>query len=260
SVPEEYTIAFPYGIPLDLIIDGSPVEVFVDGWMNEYAGFDTLVVSCGNDSVEMDVEAFSICPLYINIADENYLYVQMSEMNDCSEIYVYRLSAGDSGEGAAEFVGSIYADWFSWVDDAEDGGDYISIEYPLINPYNFCLTSHTDVLSTARGFKYYRVGDDGMPETDDEYYLLTDQYVLTLERSLTVERITDDFESDGEMTLSAGTQLTYMATDGEGVCILQLPNGTYVRLFVEHDYDNYDAPTVDGISIFDLFTGLVFAG
>lgn len=126
---------------------------------------------------------------------------------------------------------------------------YTSAEMIFTNPDEFEMETIVDVLGTLIGKKTYCVEDYwGVPESREEYYLLTDcENVLTLKKNLEV-MIDDEYE-----TINSGEELSYLKTDGERYIYMLLEDGRECLIEVEDRYINGEHET-------DYFDGIEYAG
>ena len=144
--------------------------------------FDSLCVSYNDSQTFEDVFAYSVEPVLFHTSDgKSYLYSQELLENSYKRITVYRFAGGK-----AEKVG-IFAGGFGRGVSESDVFGLLPTD-----PDRFVIESETELLSTAVGRRIFRIGADGMPETDDELYTLAQPVALTLLHSLNVKTLGAD--------------------------------------------------------------------
>ncbi len=252
EAPENYVVSFPRGVNTYAELGGEICSVFVSGMKNEYGLFDTLFIGFGTFSFEEPAEAFEFEPMLVHYNGGDYIYVQTTGYNDWRGISVFRL-----GAAGIKKLGDLNASLFHWDTDTEDDGAYSRFEEPITDPEGFMLSTRTGLLSTADGYRFYWIGESGMPVSEDTKYILTDRYEFTLLRELEVTRIGTAGEDLGTVVLGEGEKLTYVATNDTDYAEFQLIDGSVVGVMV--DVRNGEK-TIGGVSVFDIFEGMRFAG
>ncbi|MBQ5487944.1 MAG: hypothetical protein IIT70_03695 [Clostridia bacterium] len=250
ACPRSYSVAFPWGLSTYFEVGGKVSPLFVTGYASDDGwSFERIGVYFDEDSImEENNEALDLAPLYIHVNGCDYLYVEATCMNDYQMIYAYDLS-----DGAVTKCGEVHAGWYNYYVDAEDDEDYHFYTQPMPDPESFLLTSRTDVLSTVDGYKLYSIGENGLPESENEWFRLDRQLVFTLLRDLEVTN------ADGSKeTVKAGEKVIYVATDDERTAVLC--QAETPEWYVTVNTLDGVGPAIDGVSIFDIFEGLEFAG
>lgn len=234
---------------VDLNNDSKIDKVQITSEENEYdmMGYKISV----NDTVTSgEFEYYNVDAYLLKAEDEQwYLYVQGVSENDYRTIDVYHIDVA-----GIEKVDSVNAGWYSvMLSEIDRYGEQI-----LTDPGAFKLDTRTDYLSTATAYKSYKIGKDGMPITDDSWYQLQNEWILTLKQPVDAELVD---ESTGEVkekvSLKKGEQVQYVRTDDETMADLRRSDGTIVRVAV--DTENWPR-TIDGIDIETIFDGIIFAG
>ena len=188
---------------------------------------------------------------YVHTPDgRSYIYVIVGELNDFYSMFVFDVSDGNiKNTGRMHFT---YPEW-----GFED--DNSCKTYFLYDPDRFCLGDRFSIICTFTGSKYYHVGDDGMPVTDDK------EYIITSTVAFKPIKCVKDFEctfidEDGKTstdTVRSGETFELLKTDGESYIIAKISDGRLVKL----DIDGQGMEMkVNGINAEDLFEALMYAG
>lgn len=252
EIPEEYALPMQESQTqyVDLNGDGALEEIYMymydspDGY--GYGSQLNIYVN-GNETTHYTMEQSWFDTAYLmKLSDGTYyLYVNIDEIDDVSEILVFYLG----GRGAVyenSYGGSM--------------GNRI-----FVTPGHFKLISHLDVLSTYSGYKYYHVGNDGLPEPDDKAYTIIHYtYENEPERSLTAKIPVPVWiiQADGSTAaapeqLPAGTRFYFRKTDGHSYVEMELEDGRHCQVRV--DISSWPR-TVNGVDENDCFDGIMYAG
>lgn len=236
-------------------IDGDGVEEEINIFAFEGDDFDTLNIVFGIDdySYYMDnVEGFDIKSFIIHLVDgTEYLMIDISGMNDNHRTMI--ISLNDDGytitdENQAGLLRIV-------LDNSADScviGDIVPSQ-----PTNIMLGSHIDLLSSYIGRKTYYVQNDGTFGTYADFYDVTADYILTSVADIEAYDIDEYGQATGTVTtLPSGSNMCILATDGESYVDVSV-NASKYRLFIDAvDYEQ----KINGVSIFDLFEMIYFAG
>ena len=248
---DEYSIALPSfsSISVDLEGDGEAEEISVSSSKDEYY-YEDVSVTVGGEAVSEDAYFYDFDSYLLHTKRGDYIYVDTTSDNDYHTVYVFEIE-----DHTPRFVGS---------QDAGIAGSFEEsdafLRGVLTDSSAFCLSTKIDLLSTYHGVKTYRVGGDGMPETEDEYYEVEVYYTLKAAKPFSLEVLSDDLEPTGETEeIPVGRELTIIRSDGETVVDLCDEDGKYYRAEVYLDDSDY-WQTIDGESIEDLFEMTYFAG
>lgn len=170
----------------------------------------------------------------IRRGEEVYCLVELDMASDDYITYVFRLTNGVIDE-VAEVSGAI------------DAGN--------VNTHEVLIESWVNMFGTYGGVKTYRFDEEkGFCTEDQEYRLLGNERVLTTTADLTV--MLEEMES----TLPAGSHIVLNATDGETYVKFTIQEtGQTGSLQVEHNREEY-LVMVNGISEYDCFEMLPYAG
>ncbi len=199
-----------------------------DGAM-ENAGRVSIGVNCGNNScTRSDLYYFDMKGLMMHTADgRNYLYLDLTSENDYHSIHVFDLS-----HEAPFWAGSMDAG-LAWQWD--EASDLVSTVIPM-DPESFRLETRMQMLSTYGGYRTYHLDENGMPDTEDPYYIANGSGIkLKTVRDLPVTLIEADSPEDvgtqtGNGIVGAGEELTIWRTDGKEVVDLKKTDGSIVRV------------------------------
>ena len=171
----------------------------------------------------------------IQRGDEVYCLIEADMASDDYVTYVYRLT-----EGVIEEITQLGA----------------AIDQGNVNSENVVMESWVYMLGTYGGVKTYHFDDNGEFVTDDTEYLLhKNTYALTTTVDLPVTL------EDAESTLPAGSHIVLTATDGETYVKFTIQEtGQTGVLNVERNETDYYKLTIDGMSEYECFEDLPYAG
>lgn len=194
-------------------------------------------------------DIYEVEPYFIHANGRDLLYLDALSDNDCRILLAYSFEGG-----SVVPIGYFSGAWRS-SDDASLVGDYSRMVTPIVDPESFALSSQTEIMGTAYGSRNYRIGGDGMPESEDKYYIIDSEDIeFTLKQPLELHYVTEEGDMDvSTILLDAGSTLVYFRTDGERFADLELENGQFVRAVI-------DGGCIDSVPIGEIFDGIVFAG
>lgn len=260
----------PYeDISLDFDQDGEEeiLRVFYEQVINEeynYPESVTGVVTIIKDGKENSVtESVGLEYLgsYLMQSEDGgyYLYMESSWENDWHTISVF-----DLNQGVPIFLGT-----------ADVGGFY---DMTPFDAGDFYVSKILNIMGTWSGFQKCRVGKDGFPEPLQEDYTIwrvkeTELFDcepgegeiygdITLRQELELySYINPEKPEAGAMkVIPSGTKLTPYRTDGETWMTFRTGEGSYIDVFYDAaDSDTWER-TIHGISEYDLFDGMLYAG
>lgn len=233
----------------DIDKDGEQEKITFGAEYGEYGLIEKHSIMIDGNEFQSECYGYSMEPVFIHTEEgKNYIYIQMLEENDFRVLYVY-----DLHEGLIEKVGEVNAGWYY---EYESDSPYIVRKTVFSDPNHFRLATRTDSLSSVEGYKNYKVGADGMPQTEDAlYYVENAKIDLTFLQD--VKATVLDSDTGAEMVVKTGTKGRYIRTDNEKIADLCLEDGTEIRLEIECS----EWPrTINGIDIEEIFEGLLFAG
>lgn len=211
-----------------------------------YDGFE--LIWNGQTYAEKDWYTYELTPYWVRLtADggQSFLYMETLSDNDYRTLSVYALT----GEGVKP-VGDLPGTGFHSALMGETGWQEV-----FNDPARFTLDTRIDLLGTMTGTRVCRTQPgDGLPRAEtDSYALPADFPPLVTKRALEVTRLPDGKET----RLPAGTQLSFLRTDGESYVELRTADGQDCRLDVARGDTEW---TVNGVSEWDCFEELRYAG
>lgn len=247
-VPEEYAVSLKNYTTVyeDTDGDGSPEEISVSAYDAQDGYRQTIHIYIDETSTEYNSRGWFDEAYLIHQKDGSlYLYVYVSAENDEGIIHIFRLS----GESAV------------FVEDAHGylGGSMME------NPGCFRVYDGLDALSTYSGYRDCRVGDGGRLEAlDDVYTIEMYTYGDEPERHLTAKipvpawMISEDGSvAETPEQLPAGTRLYFRRTDNRTFVEMELEDGR--RCQIRGEFATWPK-TINGISEYDCFDGIMYAG
>lgn len=214
-----------------------------------------LVLVNGDNSAEFDDYYSKDTDYYTAnhfVMDDGREYIHISTEfgNDFYDTHIF-----DITDGGSEYVG-VSGYTAVWIDsDTEYGGPKV-----FSCADNFIIVDRSGALGTFTYYNYYSIGDDGMPQADPKTCVITDVCTedIVSAKSVEMEKLDGDREPTGEMiSVKSGTSFTIVSTDGSSYVDLLSSDGQYLRLYI--DDIGYEG-TVDGVSIQEIFPGLVYVG
>ncbi|MBQ9885546.1 MAG: DUF3298 domain-containing protein [Lachnospiraceae bacterium] len=198
---------------------------------------------------EDEVYSYKIDPILVHSENGNYLYVENAFDDDIHQITVYDMNAA--------YPTRVDAISCSMHDITEEDSDENTVQV-LTNPKDFILDSKTDLLSTKTGYKYYNVGNNGMPVSDALWYRFDDYLLFEVLKPLEVTIVSDKTGDEiGDAQISDGFKVQYYRTDDKSFADFLLPDGRIGRVPVEvKDWEKY----IYGEKAEEYFDGMSFAG
>lgn len=258
SIKEEYVPASDAGCfvgvqlytdqEIDLNGDNDTETVSIYGNMGEYE-YESLVVVIDGEEQKIDnFYCFSFSPFYVRTpGGRSYLYIYYTSDNDYTDYDIYEITGSEIREvdtknlsfsNASVMVGD---EWYRYVP---------------VDTRNLYFNSRFDILSTYWAGKHYHLSENGIPESEDEYYILSsDSFELVSVKDIDCH-VPD---TDEVITVPAGSTFRLYRTDGDSVVDAYLKDGTLVRLEVVLDEENYTR-SIGGVDINELFEQLYYAG
>lgn len=209
-----------YGQDIRIYIDATSTEYTSRGWFNEAFLVHQKDGSC-------------------------YLYVSVSAESDEGIIHIFRLS----GESAV------------FQEDVHGNFEGIMME----NPERFRLYDNLDALSSYRGYRDCCVSNGGRLEVLDDVYTIElytygdePEQCLTAKIPVPAWMISEDGSVAGTPEqLPAGTRLYFRRTDNRTFVEMELEDGR--RCQIRGEFTTWPK-TINGISEYDCFDGIMYAG
>lgn len=247
--PTNYALPFTDGkcLNLDLNADGKSDEIAVEQvYSKDGTEIEKLIISVNGKEYTANTPMLECTPYLVNIASARYyLIVSAQNLTGYGYLGVYKLD-----RSGATLVGMMYETSFY----AAAYADECPGEPLLTNPDSFPLGTRQRYLGTLTGLKTYSVGADGMPVTENDYYTLSGATPLTLKSQLVTATI--DASGSGTfaaVTLTPGTVMSFLRSDGAGAVDMVTDDGVYCRLYVS---GSPGAQYVNGMAAENVFDGI----
>lgn len=230
QLPDRYAYRIPTEIPfyVDINGDGTTDSLIVHGDITEYDMIETIDVRVNDTSTTFESWSYDILPYLVHTEDNrNYLYLDTLHDNDYHSISVVDLNG----------TSPVYV-------DTMEGGLHNGI---FCNPELFTIETRLDLLSTYSGIRSYSLGDNGMPEVQQDAYEIVNNITLTAKKDLKLK--------DGKIT--AGSKCRLLRTDGKTWVEVELEDGSTRTIEVEH---NGWPQMIQGEEAENYFDDMIFAG
>ena len=231
-----------YDDAADVTGDGVADALSVSAYVPEGESESECTVSV-NDVEAVPTEYGSFDSAWVLYGENGriWCYVQLFGDNDWPIIAVFELTGGTP----------VYVTDLSPMILREPGG----------STENFVMSTRMEFLGSYSGWKDYRLGEDGLPEANTDFYTLygygTDNSVTVKTEIPATVSAQPDITDGTETTLAVGTVLHPVRTDGESWMVFRMDDGGYCRVQVEGE-PFYG--TINGINEFDCFEGLFYVG
>ena len=205
----------------------------------------------GENILDYEVYAYEYRAYLVTKAEKHYLFVEATADNDYDVLYVFDLSQDRITEPLVQMNAG-----FATVPVPTDTTDYSFVEEIFNNPAEIRLSSRLDVFRTMSGTRCYTFDADAktlVPQTD--FYLLNEtQTPLVAKLPVEVTMLSDQSKE----TVPAGTEFTFLRSDGKTYVEFRLPDGRECRVTRE---ESFGWPyTVNGVPEEDVFEGILYAG
>ncbi|MBQ9733857.1 MAG: DUF3298 domain-containing protein, partial [Clostridia bacterium] len=224
------------------------VSVWI-GYSEDFYG-GNIVIGLNGDEYEGDY-AFETDSYLVHDGEGGwYLYVIGTQENDYRTLYIY-----DIGGGRTKYIGELSCAGMPgvWFDDMGNYGEYYKAV--LTDPGDFTLSTRMNLLGTYSAFKdYYLDTASGMPRSDNEYYSIHAETASIVSKIGLEVAIIPDMK---HTIISAGTEFSFLRTDGESWVEMRLDDGRECRIELELS-DWYC--TIGGVSEWECFEQLYYAG
>ncbi len=289
-VPENYVIPMNQNIPRCVDTNGDGERELVEiqyepvEYAGEYSGQYDWQITAGDRSVIVPDSCYSEKSYLVRANDQYYLYIFECSDND------YRLLATvdlknmfyDQDKTFNAGTGMIAYDWR----ETEDVYASWDMGYGFTDPENFELETRLDMLSTITAKRQYRIGRDGYPVNNDEWYQINPGIVLQTKQDVVCDQVDKNGRKTAETTLGKSTYVILVRTDGETwVDVQEIDESEIVKeeygeeygdlcmMYAEDAKPDYDRAiyrisvncmeyprTVNGIEEDQVFSGIMYAG
>ena len=262
NVPEKYITEIPARAEQPYLLSDGRTLAVSPIWNSEYEDwFEIMQVTLGDSTEEFDFSGISISRIYQMHLQEagDFLYVVCDDYNGWATTVIYNIngaapvcvgSRSEGVEGFTEYEGD-YGD--------EESTGYTTREI-LTDPMHFMMGTPIHLLSSYFGYRSCEAGEDGMPVPTEYWYMPSVNRTLTLLQDLEVDVTTEDGETTGKLQLKKDDQVTICGANPEDRrVLLYIEDGTLISVQCIYD-ETIWRETVNGISIDDLFDGMMFAG
>lgn len=259
DVPASYAIQLsPYEeYTMDIDGDGELDTVRISTFFPTiYDNVDTITFVINGQPTDVKDEelyAFQISTFLIKApSGKVYAYLECIGMNDYATLNIFEIKKDGIGKRAEVDLGISDP---SYVYDVSDG--YKWIQGIILNPNDMRLEHRTDVFGTSHISKKYKVGEDGLPVTDDEVYLFDSRLDYTAKKEMKLKVVDEEGNETDDYDLKAGDHVYAYRTDGETFVDAKLADGRIVRFNLTTKEWPY---LIDGIDIEEIFEDVIFAG
>lgn len=219
-------------------IDGDESADEIDicfGYTDDYSTIENIYLMAGdNSSDSFDYFAnpgdADVTGYYVVTSDgKKLVYLVANTESDYQTLYGFDLTSGSPVKlDEQEYKRSVF--------DYDADGGYC--EMLLVDPDRMPLCSEFDLLASFTGLRYYHVGSDGMPASDDTYYYVVldaSQGELVAKTDLECQIVSSDDSAtlSGESgVIKKGETFRIYRTDGESALDVWMPDGNLGRLTI----------------------------
>ncbi len=261
----------------DVYNNGLPVQIRVEtekdetAWENGYATSAVKIVLTDAYSVRA-AESFpdynyGMNSYYVKHGKRHFLYVFTSYEDDTTVLTVYELTNGEIKQnGRLQGCPGTYVAESDYFEDArlrdypyEDMSGSYTENSILTDPENMYLGSRVEALSTCSAGRSYRIGAEGVPESDELYKIFhySDTYYLTARKPISARETDAEGQQTGRsVTIPAGEKLRFHMTDDESLVIFECESGQYAEVSVKLD----DWPQLlNGEDVKTVLDGVMYA-
>ena len=265
ELPDHYAERIALNIPyyLDLGRDGEEDRIIISSEVDEYDTYTKDVISVNGSEQEFDTYHYGMEAFCLYLDDDTYLYLYKAIDNDYGCLTIYRLTA-DGAELLGEESYDLYEEELTKISEEEDEEDEADVEYithriQLTDPDDYRMSVILQQLSSTLASDYFATGSDGLPVRQNPYWTIEGDWQFTTLSEVTGKLVESGQgeATDQEVTIPAGSRVTYIFSDGKYLADLELEDGTFVR--IELDADTWPA-AIDGTPIEEIFDGVIFAG
>lgn len=255
TAPEQGSVSeVTFYSPMELTGTNGVKDVLVVGQFREEGDDYHLKLEIeknGKNILAYDVYAYEYKAYVATVSEKNYLFVEATADNDYDVLYVIDLSQDRITDPLVQMNAG-----FATVPIPTSAAGYSFVEEIFNNPAEIRLSSRLDVFRTMSGTRCYTFDADAktlVPQTD--FYLLNEtQTPLVAKLPVEVTMLSDQSKE----TVPAGTEFTFLRSDGKTYVEFRLPDGRECRVTRE---ESFGWPyTVNGVPEEDVFEGILYAG
>ncbi|MBR5949784.1 MAG: hypothetical protein IKZ82_14250 [Clostridia bacterium] len=243
---ENHASAFPLDFDYRTLIEGKSSLINISASFDEEHQLRIQYNGAVHESELTGV--YEVKPLLVRSNGRDLLYLDMLSDNDQRLLSIYSLE-----DDAIVHLGEFHCTWgYSYESTADS---MTRLVQSMVDPEAFTLYSETVLLGSAYGEKMYFVGEDGMPQSEDKYFIIiSPDLEFELKQPLELHLVTEAGDMDvSTVSLDAGSILTYYRTDNERFADLSLDDGRFVRAVI-------DDGCIDSIPLDEIFGGIVYFG
>ena len=246
EVPGAYSVPLVDGqcLNFDLDLNGASDRISVYDTYNEKLGYsDVLTISInGNETTtKTGLRGYECYVIHAGLG-RNYLLINGENLSDYGYVNVFRID-----RTGASFVGGLYD---TSLQCAGRSG-YCEGKPILTDPESFMLGSKCTLIREQPGVKTYHIGADGMPISDEGYFLLDPTVVVTSKNEISTVSIDPATGSgnQGAVKIPAKTEFYFWRTDAVSCVDMKTSTGVCCRLFVNKGNTQF----VNGTNVNDIF-------
>lgn len=237
----------------DVTGDGKLDEIIFSAYTSNDGDLGCVSIYINGKPFDTEGYFYDAKPVFVHsTSGKNYILVEVLTDNDHMQLQTFSVS------DVAEYIGNCDAGFRKVY---HEGGELLVTRDLLTNPENFCLQTTTQHLSTVSGYKKYSIGNNGLPASDEEYFMFDEEKAPTFRLLQDIETESYDEEKgtvNGKVILKKGSEVVYIGTDGERYALLSSESGV-CRIETEADTDG-PFYKINGISVDEVFDGIVYAG
>ncbi|MGI5976338.1 MAG: RsiV family protein [Candidatus Limivicinus sp.] len=256
----EYYISTPsaYAQPIiagramnyDLDLDGRNDEISTRAAANEESGLiEKLEIGVNGREITVSTGIKDYDAYVLRAGPgRSYLFINAANLSSHGYISVYKLN-----RSGAELAGMLYNTSLQ----AAGFTDFCPGKPVLTDPTEFRMGTRTELLGTMTGIKSYHTGNSGLPESDEEFYALDSDTVLTSKRSFITATLDPRTGGGSGSTanIPAGTKFYFWRSDGRSFVDMYTDAGVYCRLYVS---GKGEGQQVNGMPAMESFDGIKF--
>lgn len=246
ELPNSYSVPFADGqcLNFDLDSNGENDRISVYDTYNDKLGYsDVLTISINGSetSTKTGLRGYECYVIHAGLG-RNYLLINGENLSNYGYVNVFRID-----RTGAVFVGGLYD---TSLQSAGKSG-YCEGKPMLTNPDSFILGSKCTLIREQPGVKTYHIGADGMPVSNEEYYLLDPTVFITSKNEISTLSIDPKTGSgnQGALKIPAKTEFYFWRTDAASYVDMKTSDGKCCRLFVTKGNTQF----VNGTNVNDIF-------